>query len=234
MTQLQPSRKCIDCETCTERSPLFDPLSSEELALLNKDRYSIKFNAGEIILKQGTSGTKVISLVDGMAKIYLEGYNNKNLLLAIAKPWGIIGGPGIHTDNKNHYSISALIDTTVCFIDTDHFMEVLRKNSRFAELMLTHIAQKAIINFDKMVSLTQKQMNGRMADAIIYLTEKVFRSSSFDMVISRQDLADLSGMSKDSAIRILKEFEKDGIISLDGKKIDIPEIKKLKDISATG
>ena len=85
-----------------------------------------------------------------------------------------------------------------------------------------------------MVSLTQKQMNGRMADAIIYLSEIVFNSSSFDMVISRQDLADLSGMSKDSAIRILKEFEKDKIVSLDGKKIDIPDINKLKDISATG
>jgi len=234
MTQIPPHRKCIDCETCTEKSPLFDPLSPEELALMNKDRYTVRFNAGEIIIKQGTSGTKVISLVDGLAKIYIEGFNNKNLLLAVAKPWGLIGGPGVHTDDKNHYSVSALTDTTVCFIDTKNFNEVLRNNCRFAELILKHISQKAIINFKKMVSLTQKQMNGRMADALLYLSEIVFNSNSFDMVISRQDLGDLSGMSKDSAIRIIKEFEKDSIISLDGKKIDIPDISKLKDISATG
>lgn len=234
MTQINPQRKCIDCETCTERSPLFDPLSQEELAIMNKDRYTVRFNAGEIIIKQGTTGTKIVSLVDGLAKIYIEGFNNKNLLLAVAKPWGLIGGPGIYTDNKNHYSVSALTDTTVCFIDTNNFNEVLRSNCRFAELMLKHISQKAIINFNKMVSLTQKQMNGRMADAILYLSEIVFKNSSFDMVISRQDLADLSGMSKDSAIRILKEFEKDKIILLEGKKIDIPDINKLKNISATG
>jgi CRP/FNR family transcriptional regulator len=234
MTKTSSFRKCVDCNTCTERSPLFNDLTTEELELMNKDRYTVKFNSGEIIIKQGTTGTKIISLVDGMAKIYIEGYNNKNLLLAITKPWGLIGGPGVHTDDKNHYSVSALTETTVCFINRENFNEVLKRNSKFASEMLRHISQKAIINFDKMVSLTQKQMNGRMADAIIYLSEIVFNSNSFDMVISRQDLADLSGMSKDSAIRILKEFEKDNIISLDGKKIEIPDVQKLKDISATG
>lgn len=234
MTQVAPHRICLDCETCTERSPIFAPLSNEDLALINKDRYSIEFNAGEIIVKQGTLGTKVLSLVNGLAKIYIEGYNKKNLLLSIVKPWDLIGGPGVHTDNKNHYSVSAITKSTVCFIDPNNFNEVLRRNCMFSELMIKHISQKTIVNFGKMVSLTQKQMHGRMADALLYLSEVVFLSTSFNMVISRQDLADLSGMSKDSGIRILKEFEKDKIISLEGRNLVIFDLNKLKDISATG
>jgi len=233
MTPLHLNRNCLDCATCTNRSPLFDPLSKNELALMNKDRYSIKFNKGEIIFKQGTIGTKVISLVDGLAKIYLECYNNKNLLLSIVKPKVLIGGPGIHTDNRNHYSVSALTNTTVCFIDTNNFNEVLRNNNKFSELVIKHLSLRTIINFDKIVSLTQKQMHGRMADALLYLSENIFERKSFDMVISRQDLADLSAMSKDSAIRILKEFKYEHIISVERNEIKISDINKLKNISIT-
>ncbi|UCG27813.1 MAG: Crp/Fnr family transcriptional regulator [Bacteroidales bacterium] len=234
MMQRNTQTKCIDCEICTNRSNLFNDLSAEDLSLINKDRYSIRFNPREIIIKQGTSGTKVLSVVDGLAKLYIEGFNKKNLILAIAKPWEIIGGPGVHTDNRNHYSVSALVETTVCFIDRNNFNEVLMRNARFADAMIRHISYKTISNFDKLVSLTQKQMHGRMADALLYLSEVVFEGTKFNMLLSRQDLADLSGMSKDSAIRILKEFENDKIIQMDGKKLNIPNISRLKDISVTG
>ena len=56
----------------------------------------------------------------------------------------------------------------------------------------------------------------------------------FDMTISRQDLADLSGMSKESAIRILKELKDEGILSIDGKSIHILNPMLLKQISETG
>ena len=54
------------------------------------------------------------------------------------------------------------------------------------------------------------------------------------MTISRQDLADISGMSKESAIRILKEFKEEGILTVDGNIFEILNIKQLKQISETG
>ena len=54
------------------------------------------------------------------------------------------------------------------------------------------------------------------------------------MTISRQDLADLSGMSKESAIRILKEFKDEGILTVDGNRLHILNPKQLKKISETG
>jgi CRP/FNR family transcriptional regulator len=54
------------------------------------------------------------------------------------------------------------------------------------------------------------------------------------MTISRQDLADLSGMSKESAIRILKEFKNEGILSVDGKTLNILNPQQLRKISETG
>ena len=59
MTQIKQSRKCIDCETCTERSPLFEPLSQEELALI---KASLEANdqaerAGRILENEGLTTT---------------------------------------------------------------------------------------------------------------------------------------------------------------------------------
>jgi CRP/FNR family transcriptional regulator len=84
------------------------------------------------------------------------------------------------------------------------------------------------------ISLTQKNMHGRIADALFYLSEKVYAANPFNMSISRQDLADLSGMSKESAIRILKEFKDDGILRIDGSLFEILKIQQLKQISYTG
>jgi CRP/FNR family transcriptional regulator len=62
----------------------------------------------------------------------------------------------------------------------------------------------------------------------------VYGSNSFELNISRQDIGDLSGLSKDSAIRILKELENEGIITIDSRKISILKEEMLKMISFKG
>ena len=77
-------------------------------------------------------------------------------------------------------------------------------------------------------------MHGRMADALIYLSDTVFNSLEFEMPLSRQDLADMTAMSKDSAIRILKELEKDGFANFDEKNISIINFEGLCILSENG
>ncbi len=152
---------CEDCNECLNRAPYFKILSPEELEIMNKDRYSVRYKAGEMILKQGTSATHVLSLIDGIVKIYIEGMGDRNLLLNLQKPWALMGGPGLHTDRKIHYSVSALTDVSICFIVLDNFNKVMTMNCRFANQLIGHVSNQAVILFDKMISLTQKQKHGR-------------------------------------------------------------------------
>jgi CRP/FNR family transcriptional regulator len=187
-----------------------------------------------MILKQGTTATHVLSLVSGTVKLYIEGMNDRNLVLALLNPWALIGGPGIYTDRKIHYSVAALSDVTVCFIDTKHFKQVAESNATFANQIIIHTAERAIEMYHKLISLTQKQMHGRMADGLLYLANGFHKANSFSLQISRQDMADLTAMSKDSAIRILKEFERDGIISLNGRELEILDLEHLHELSQKG
>ena len=154
--------------------------------------------------------------------------------MSLQKPWALLGGPGLHTDRKVHYSVSALSDVSICSIDIENFNRVMNMNCLFANQLIGHISKQAVVLFDKMVSLTQKQMHGRMADGLLYLSNDFYGSDSFDMFLSRQEIADLTAMSRDSAIRILKDFERDGIISLQGSNLSILDVDQLRDISLKG
>ena len=216
------------------KAPYFESLKEDELAIINKDRYSVRYRAGEMILKQGTTATHVISLIGGVVKLYIEGVGDRNLVLCLLSPWALIGGPGIYTDRRIHYSVAAVSDVTVCFIDANHFRQVADSNAKFANQIIIHTAERAIDMYNKLVSLTQKQMHGRMADGLIYLANGFYKSDSFCLQISRQDIADMTAMSKDSAIRILKEFERDGIISLNGREMCILNKDHLFELSQKG
>ena len=77
-------------------------------------------------------------------------------------------------------------------------------------------------------------MHGRLADAILHLSREVYKSESFELKLSRKDIADFTGMSTESAIRILKEFHNDKIIDLDGKKLKINSFQILEKLSEIG
>ena len=227
-------KECSSCVECRHKAPFFDLLTREELDYINERRYSIQYKAGEIVIKQGTVAHQVISLVDGFAKLVIEGEGNRNLIISFVKPSQIIGGPGIHTDLKHHYSVKVLEDSRICFIDAKKFNTLLNKDLKFANAFITHLSHKAIVSFNRLFSLTQKQMHGRIADCLLFLTNEIYQSQKFETVISRQEIGDFTAMSKDSAIRVLKEFERDGIIYLKDKTIEILNMQQLLDISERG
>ncbi len=230
----QRSKICKSCEECNTKSELFRLLTREETLQLNEERFEVHFRAGENIIKQGTTLTHVSNLVQGFAKVYIEGYDHRNLLLNLVTPFVILGGPGLFTDNRNHYTVTALEDSVVCFINADNFKKVLRSNPEFAEHFISQLNHKTIQTYEKILSLAQKQMHGKMADALIYLSQTVYGSLTFEIPLSRQDLADMTAMSKDSAIRILKEFERDEIALVNGKKVSITNIEALRELSERG
>lgn len=222
-----------NCADCNCKSSIFKSLNEEELELINKGRFHVGYKSGEIIFKQGTPSSHFVCVTSGLAKLYIEGYG-KNLILSLVKPIDYIFGPGVYIDNKHYYSASAVEDSTACLVDTQIFKKLVRSNADFAEDFIKRISQQTLFNFEQVISLTQKQMHGRIADALFYLSDKIYAANPFTMTISRQDLADISGMSKESAIRILKEFKEEGILSVDGNIFEILSVKQLKQISETG
>lgn len=228
------SEKCFDCTACNERSPLFHYLTKDELAIMNAGRFEVHFDAGETIVKQGTIANHMMVITNGIAKLFLEGIDRRNLILDLVLPWKLFGGPGLFNDMRYHYSVSALTATSACFIAADHVRQVIRSNPDFAESILRHCNKNSAANFDRLISLTQKQMPGRLADTLIYLNNDIFQKNRFTLPLSRLELGEMSNMTKESVTRILKEFEAEKIITVEGKTIEILNLEVLKEISFRG
>lgn len=234
MTQFVKSSLCKDCKDCDTKSPLFRHLTENELGIVNESRYEVKFKAGEIIIKQGSRANHIITLTSGLGKIYLESHNNKNFILKFISPSEVFGGPGVFSDGRNHYSVAAVEEVTCCFMDADVFKFIVSQNILFANEIIRKINFQATRNFDRFISLTQKQMPGRIAEAILYFSKEVYKSNPFTLTFSRQDFADYVGFSKESTIRILKDFRTENLIKNLGNTMEILNTTQLEKISQTG
>jgi CRP-like cAMP-binding protein len=231
---MKTDKNCKGCDDCNKKSPLFNSLTEDELKTLNKDRYSVRFHKGEVILKQGTRANFLLSLIEGFARMYIEGDHGRNLVLDFINPPRLLGGPGAQIDGKHKYSVVAIRETLACFIDLESFKKVFASSSTFAEQYLVHCSGNYLAALDRMVGISQKQMHGRMADALIYLSEDIYKNKAIGEEISRQDIAEYTCMSKDSAIRVLKEFERDRIVGLHGRQIEVLDLGKLREIADKG
>lgn len=219
---------------CSFRSPMFEFLSEKELQLIDEHRFEIKFNKGEIIRKQGTFLSHVISLNSGLAKLYIEGLKGKNLILRIIKPSKFIGGPGIYYDQRHHYTVAALVDSSACFIDVNIFKQIINTNQNFAAEFMKEFSINMLSTYDRLINISQRQIPGRMAGALLYFSDEIYNNNKIPSVISKQDLADLTSMSKDSVVKILRAFKEEGIITTQSNHIEIMDKEALKKISNIG
>ena len=213
---------------------MFDMLNSEELQLIKDHRITLKYKAGEIIQKQGTFMSHAISVNAGLVKVYLEDEGHGNTILRIVPPTNFIGGPGIYYDQYYHFTVSAIEDSIICLIDLNIFKNILYKNREFAAAFMSDFSKRVLSTYNRLIKLTQNYLPGRMAYALLYLFEEVYESKNNLLSVSKQDLADLSAISRESSAKILREFQNEGIIRFAFNGFEILKPETLRRIRATG
>jgi len=132
------------------------------------------------------------------------------------------------------YSAMAMRNSRVCMIDKEALKQVFILNPQFAFQITTRNngIEDQLVEIIK--NLSYKQMRGKLASALCYLSGGEFIYDNVFENLSRQDLADFAGITLESTVKYLKEFERDGILNLEGKNILIANREKLSWISRTG
>jgi len=190
----------------------------------------VAFKKGEIIYKQGTPLTHIVIIHTGIGKIYIEHMNGKNLILSFTNQNLLNGGIGVFLDQRHHSTLMALTDCSACFIEINKFRTVFQNNPKFMTAYLEEYSKKVKHVYDQFSLLTQKNMEGRIAESILYLKDQVFMKGSI-LNLPNQDFADLTAMTKESAIRVLKQFKTDGIIEIENHVIKVLNQKSLEQIA---
>jgi CRP/FNR family transcriptional regulator len=221
------------CNKCHVKFTGFDTLNDEELTSFKESHCKVIYQRGETIIKEGTRCSNIICIKKGYAKLFIKGLENKKIIIKILKEGDFIVSPGLFTDNRNHFSVSALTEMDTCLISTDAFTRAFRNNNLFAENVLKLNHQITNDLYSQLINFSHKKMTGRVANTLLYLSE-IYDARRFHTTLSRQDIADLSSVSKESLIRVLKDFKENGIISIDGNHIEINALSTLHNISRVG
>jgi CRP/FNR family transcriptional regulator len=154
--------------------------------------------------------------------------------LRIIKPGEFVGLSAVFLKNTFNYSSIALTDCQVFLVEKDAIAKVVKQNGMFGFNIIKRYCEQNADLFNVIRNLNYKQMNGRMADTLLYIESLKVENEGIFQLLSRKDIAEFVGISTESAVKLLKSFEKDGLIKLNEKDIELLDYDALKEISKKG
>ena len=222
------------CSASSQNCKCFEKLSKEEIDFVESRSVRVNYKRGEIICKQGSLASNIMYLEKGLAKVYIENGEN-TLVLKILTEGNLLGLSSLGNGNgRFQYSVMTYVDSVVKQIDVNCFNQLLSQNPLFSKEVIDILGANSSQINGRFFCLVHKQSFGRLADILLCLSERIFMNETFELPLSRKDLAELSGMSPETVIRILKKFNEDGLIISDNKVIKILDFNRLQKISEAG
>jgi len=230
MNQFIEKTNCFDCKRVSD---CFIQKIDDSKEFFEQQKTQINYKKGETIIKEGTYASSIYYVLNGLVKVYLEG-PNKNIMIKLLNSHDFLGLSSLFGDHTYYFSATALSDTTICIMEQGIIHNLLSHSSKFTPEIIKWYCKNYNLMFTKCFDLGLKQLNGKLANSILYLNDDKFKSDDIYSHLSRKDLAELTGMAVESVVRILSEFSDDKIIELKGKRIEILDIEMLRKISRSG
>lgn len=222
-----------NCKDCLTKATAGKSLSEEEFKILQSNSVEVAFKKGEIIIKQDALSLNIAYLKSGLVKLHLHGPSREKILKIVKAPT-YIGIPTSFGEKINQFSVTALEETRVCFIDGELFKSFIFKNGEFAYEIILELCRNELFDYKKYASQAQKQLPGLVAETLLCMSEKIFESDSFNIPLTRLELGDMIGTSRESVSRVLTDFSNEKIIKVNGNEISIINKDLLSQISKRG
>lgn len=208
-------------------SGCFSKLPSEELEYLANHKTRVSYLKGETLFKQGAFAPHVLFINKGYAITYLQITPTKRINIHLASPGDIMALSVLFENNTYQYSAVAISDLTLCMIEKEALSQLLMRNPDIAMQIMNKNNQEATRHLEIIKNISYKQMRGKLAAALVYLSKIQFSDASIYELLNRKMIADFAGISVESTVKFLKEFETEQLIALKGKEIEILNDKSL-------
>jgi CRP-like cAMP-binding protein len=219
---------------CNIQAPCFQLLLPEEAELVRSSKTQVLFRKEDNLTKQGAFASYVLFIVSGLAIQYLEGEQSRNFNLRIIRPGEFIGLSIMFHKNTFNYSALALTDCQAILIEKEAIARLMRENGEFGFSIMKRYLELNGDLYTTIQKIMFKQMNGRLADTLLYIGSFRNEFPEIFQLLSRRNIADFAGISTESAIKLLKNFEKDSLVELNDKDIRLINPVSLNEISKKG
>ncbi len=222
---------CKDC--AVKSSPIYN-LNDEELDILCNASAKISFQKGELIIKQGTFTNNIVFVKSGIIKLHMMGPLGKDEILKIDKGPVFAGIPDVFANKTHSYSVTALSEVHTCFIQYSACQELINLNSSFALALIKTLSGGVVNHYKKCVNKMQKQNHAKFAESLLYFGQYIFKSNEFEFPLTRNELGQYIGATRETVTKLFHDFTEDGLIKVQGKNIKILNEELLQKISKAG
>ena len=216
---------------------LTDLLSDKQKTELRRNITIQKYQKNEIIYNEGDVPTNLLCLISGKVKVYKSGVGGRTQIIRVIKPVQYLGYRAYFA-NQNYVTAASAFETSyVCKIPMDLVYRWMEENIALSLFFVRQLSLDLGVSDQRTVSLTQKHIRGRLAEALLFLQESYGLEedgATLSIYITREDLANLSNMTTANAIRTLSAFAAEKIVAIDGRKIKIIDMDAVRKISKIG
>ncbi len=230
----KPLKELPTCKNCSVAdSNMFKSLSKEERELLNQEKNCNSYLKGDIIYHEGNRISGCYCVNKGILKIYKTGIEGKEQIIAFAQKGDIIGYRSILSGEPACTTAQVIDDALLCYIPSDILLSLVKSNSSFS-LDLMQLTCKELNQANAYIKdIAQKTVRERLAEILLMLKNTFGEDAEgyLQIILTREDLANIVGTATESVIRLLSEFKSDNLIELSNKKIKIINKNALKKLS---
>jgi CRP/FNR family transcriptional regulator, polysaccharide utilization system transcription regulator len=225
-------------ESCLEGpSSLFKTLTQRDKEAISQHHTLLEARKGALLAREGEKARGLICLASGKVKVFKEGVGGREQIIKMIRQNGLFGYKALFNESSWSFSAGAIEESKACLLEKNTMIKILRKNPELTLKLTRIMAEELVFTSNRILSLTQKHVRGRIAESLIVLRDVYgFEDDgrTIRVSISREDLANLSNMTTSNAIRTLSAMASEAIIGLNGRKISILDNQNLEHICSMG
>lgn len=221
------------CQYCKKRSKATESLEFKELEKLGHSCNEITFKKGQRIIIEGAVAYNIAYLKEGLAKIHQKG-PEKEQILKVTKAPSYLGLPTSLASLTNQYTVTAISDAKVCFINREIFKEFIINNGKFSYEIIVSLCEYELDYYRRSINQLQKQSAGKIAEALLFFANDIYLSNHYTLPLTRNDMGDLTCTSRETVSRVLSDFANNHLIKIDKNDIKIIDKDQLEIISKHG
>ena len=213
---------------------LWGGIEREQLALLKEHLQILRFQKEESIYENESTPKNAMCLITGKVKIYKVGIGGKSQIIRIIKPLEFFGFRAYFADEFYKTAAMSLDNCIIAYFPMEILMKLMSKNFNIGYFFIKYLSIEIGKSDDRTVNLTQKHIRARLAEGLIFLKDSYGYKEdrqTLDIMLSREDLANLCNMTTSNAIRTLSAFAQEGLIEVNIRKIKIIKDKELQKIA---
>jgi CRP/FNR family transcriptional regulator, cyclic AMP receptor protein len=200
--------------------PMFSGLQRDELlkfAELTRER---TYPKGSVILFQGDPGDSLYVLRQGRAKVVLIGEDGREVILGVLEPGAHFGELALIDDQPRSAHVIAMEDSQLLILRREDFRRRVEANPSVAWALLTELSRRLRRADQKIGGLVLLDVPGRISRLLLDLSSES-SNGTIDKPLTHQTIAQMIGASRETVSRAMKEFQQEGLIRVERRRIAV-------------